>query len=428
LGIIGFQDASTPVVSGWAWDSGSPGARLCIEIRIDGEPLVQVIAQEYREDLKQAGIGDGRHGYRYPLSSAVDTRLHGVSVFVVDTDFQLPRVLDRIDHLTKFITRDKFGIEIGGFHNPIAPKRLGYNCISLDVQDLAALRQKADKYDAIPRESLANIEEVDLVGSAVSISELVAARFPLGSFDYIVSSHNLEHVPDPVRFLKGCEKVLKPGGTLSMAIPDFRTCFDYFRPHSTLADLLEAYFERRNRPTPFQLFESYSLNSQYVAGDRHLIQFSIDDDPADIRPTGDLHVLFPQLQGLMEQPDAVYRDVHCWAFTPASFEMLVRDLRFIEFIQLDLLELSAPPRSPEFYVHLANRGPSADQSTLPSPAEFYEQRRILLHRIKDEVAENSTVAFAQRERLKQQEHRISELESALQISQKRVSELGKTLK
>ncbi|MBF8273178.1 MAG: hypothetical protein HW380_2283 [Magnetococcales bacterium] len=39
------------------------------------------------------------------------------------------------------------------------------------------------------------------------------------TFDRVVSIYNLEHVPEPYRVLKEWTRVLKPGGTLSIAIP-----------------------------------------------------------------------------------------------------------------------------------------------------------------------------------------------------------------
>jgi SAM-dependent methyltransferase len=173
-------------------------------------------------------------------------------------------VTDRREEITRYITPEQVGIEIGPYFAPLAPKRLGYDCLVLDVCDATTLRRRASKDPNVLREKIRNIEEVDLIGSASDIAELVAARHRLGSFDYIVSSHNFEHLPDPIRFLKGCAEVLRPGGILSMALPDSRACFDYFRPPSTLADILEAYFTRRDRPSATQIFEQQALGARYV--------------------------------------------------------------------------------------------------------------------------------------------------------------------
>ena len=41
-----------------------------------------------------------------------------------------------------------------------------------------------------------------------------------GSFDVIHSNHVLEHVLDPVRFLKSCQQFLRPGGCLIIEVPN----------------------------------------------------------------------------------------------------------------------------------------------------------------------------------------------------------------
>src|SRR3954469_3901878 len=127
--------------------------------------------------------------------------------------------MDRRDAILKYATKQQRGIEIGPWFNPIAPKREGYQCLALDVFDSQTLRQRAAVDPNISHEAAEMIEEVDLVGSSTHVGELVRARGEAGSFDYIVSSHNFEHLPNPIRFLQGCADAVKPGGVLSMAIP-----------------------------------------------------------------------------------------------------------------------------------------------------------------------------------------------------------------
>jgi len=61
-------------VSGWARDDDQPDAPLSLLI-LDNDALVaRVLANHYRPDLEAAGIGTGRHGFRFefptPLSLA----------------------------------------------------------------------------------------------------------------------------------------------------------------------------------------------------------------------------------------------------------------------------------------------------------------------------------------------------------------------
>lgn len=154
--------------------------------------------------------------------------------------------------------------------------------LTLDVFPAADMRRHASTDSTIPPENIENIEEVDLLGPAHRIAELVAARGEAGQFDFIISSHNFEHLPDPVSFLQACSLVLRPGGVLSMVIPDKRCCFDYFRLVSTLSAVLQAFAEKRERPTAAQMFDLASMHCRLREDDVDLHSFSLDKNPADI--------------------------------------------------------------------------------------------------------------------------------------------------
>mgnify|MGYP004499791929 CR=1 FL=1 len=50
--------------SGWAWRVAS-SERVRLVLRHGSDEIAEFVADEYREDLKQADLGDGRHGYRF---------------------------------------------------------------------------------------------------------------------------------------------------------------------------------------------------------------------------------------------------------------------------------------------------------------------------------------------------------------------------
>jgi SAM-dependent methyltransferase len=437
LPIQGFLDiCKDDFICGWAWDSDRPETRLAVEIQVEGKLLAQVTAEHHREDLKISGIGDGRYAYEYRPTPPIDLSAGKVSVLVAGTQLSLPcseevrRIsqgagpTDRRDRLTRLISREQIGIEIGPYFNPATPKRLGYNCLVLDVLDASALRDMATADPYVPDEAVVNIEEVDIIGAATSIATLIAEKHPLQTFDYIISSHNFEHLPNPILFLQGCEQVLRRGGVISMAIPDRRTCFDFFRPHTVLADFLEAYFRRRDRPTAAQLFTQSSLRSWYVRDNQQLTGCSLHDDPANFWPMEILEDAFAGWKQMEAQPDEVYRDTHCWTFTPASFELLLSDLRFLGLITLEIAEVTEIIGN-EFFVTL--KKPIPNDSELISKAVFYERRRRLLHRINDEASENSTRSFARRAKSQQHLERIAKLEAELAHSLSEIEELRTAL-
>ena len=73
------------------------------------------------------------------------------------------------------------------------------------------------------------VEEVDYISDGRPMTEVIGARH---RFDWIVASHVIEHVPDLLAFLIDCEALLKPGGSLVLALPDKRCFFDALRPVS----------------------------------------------------------------------------------------------------------------------------------------------------------------------------------------------------
>lgn len=50
-------------------------------------------------------------------------------------------------------------------------------------------------------------------------SDMTRLAFADGSFDLVVHSDTLEHVPDPVLGLSECRRVLKPGGACAFTVP-----------------------------------------------------------------------------------------------------------------------------------------------------------------------------------------------------------------
>jgi hypothetical protein len=68
----GYLDGPSGLeLGGWVWDPARPGVRLRVEIVIDGVLLRRCTAFNYRPDLHDAGIGDGRHAWSVELPPSV---------------------------------------------------------------------------------------------------------------------------------------------------------------------------------------------------------------------------------------------------------------------------------------------------------------------------------------------------------------------
>lgn len=58
-------------VSGWCWFPDRPDEHVELTVLIDGAPAGNVVADTFRPDLQQAGIGDGRHGFSFAIPYSV---------------------------------------------------------------------------------------------------------------------------------------------------------------------------------------------------------------------------------------------------------------------------------------------------------------------------------------------------------------------
>jgi SAM-dependent methyltransferase len=209
-------------------------------------------------------------------------------------------------------------LEIGPSYNPILPKSLGYNTVTVDHTDASELRRKYSSHQGV---DVSKIEEVDYVWRGEPLATLIGA----GRFDLVVASHVIEHTPDMLGFLKECEKLLKPHGKLLLAVPDRRRCFDLFRPASTTGAVLQAHLEKRTRHsagTAFDFIASFAVLDTTM-GDRPPAAFSLPHSANEAKN------LFDRASRAEE-----YIDIHAWVFTPSSFRLILSDLNTIDALTL----------------------------------------------------------------------------------------------
>lgn len=281
----------------------------------------------------------------------------------------------RLRLLTKYASKAARGIEIAPYFNPAVPKADGYNVVIIDIFSTETLREKALADGNILDARVGEIEPVDIVGDGSSVADLVRSNGYDPNFDYILSSHNFEHLPNPIKFLKGCAEVLKEGGVLSMAIPDYRACFDHYRFPTRLSDWLRAYRNDLSAPDADMVFDHIAVQSRY-------------EENGVLRGTcalskADPHKFVPNqnLDGAMQayaerlDPDADYRDAHCTATFAAAFELMVRDLIHLGELEFEVIEV-LETGGMEFFAHLRKTAnPVRDQ------VAFYQRRAELLTQI-----------------------------------------------
>ena len=87
----GYHDVGNcSVIAGWAWDANQPTTPVSVDIYVDGALVSTTQAATFRQDLLNAGIGDGNHGFSIATpGAAINGQAHTVTVKYAGTQTNL---------------------------------------------------------------------------------------------------------------------------------------------------------------------------------------------------------------------------------------------------------------------------------------------------------------------------------------------------
>lgn len=197
-----------------------------------------------------------------------------------------------------------------------------------------------------------------------------------GCFDACIASHVIEHVPDPITFFKSLDCLLTADGVVSLAVPDKRYCFDFFRPLTLAPAWIEA-FERRSvrhsRRNLFEYFAYQANNGKRFVWDQY--------DPVNLRLAGELVWAKTNVDAAGASESDPYVDCHAWCFTPSSFKLLIFELNYIGLIEFRVERLFKTAGC-EFIVLLRK-----DREKKAPPIEA--ERLDLLHAVHRDLADQT---------------------------------------
>jgi hypothetical protein len=88
-----FDGADGENISGWAWDANQPNSPIDVEL-YEGDGVLTLLATvpaaEFRQDLLDAKIGDGRHAFSFPTPARLkDGKAHTIRVVTSEAKVQL---------------------------------------------------------------------------------------------------------------------------------------------------------------------------------------------------------------------------------------------------------------------------------------------------------------------------------------------------
>lgn len=242
-----------------------------------------------------------------------------------------PNYMSRRDFILS-IPRD-MTLEIGPFTNP---SLIGNHVKYFDVLDYPELIKRAKEH-SYPVTHNINIDYVSSSGDLTVIRE---------KFNFVFSSHCIEHQIDLIKHLNDVSKILVSDGLYYLIIPDKRYCFDHYLPESSLADVLGAYFLQNNgfhHPSNIIKHRAMVTHNDPVkhwAGEHGDININIKTK------------LTNALCEIKENNN--YIDVHAWQFTPESFKQIIDTLLSLSIINLKIKHIwNTPFNSNEFCVVLS---------------------------------------------------------------------------
>ena len=245
-----------------------------------------------------------------------------------------------------------FGLEIGALHDPFD---LDARVLRLDRMDREGLRRW---YGDDPR--AARIRRVDVV----------AARPPYdffcdGVFDFVVSSHVLEHMPNPGLAVEEWLRIARPGGVVFAVIPNREKTFD--RPRATTPpEVMLAAWEAREPDAPLAQYRDYCLNRELEAGEARRTE-------EEIRA---LH--------------AIQESIHVYTWTPDSARAFFAALAPRLGARLELLEASG------IDIHIALRK-EGEPEAKPDDGAFFGRLRRRADRLRRRVRRRLRMALGREE-------------------------------
>ncbi|WP_193188748.1 methyltransferase domain-containing protein [Nisaea sediminum] len=272
-----------------------------------------------------------------------------------------PAVQSRKEKVLRCLdVRNQTGVEIGPLDRPIVSRSEG-NVLYMDHLDTENLKRKYAEHAVQGLVSVEKLVDVDLVADGRKFAEILGDRGPV---DYVIASHVIEHIPDPVGWLCDLAEGLTDGGLVSLVVPDRLFTFDHYRRPSNAGDLIDAFLQHREMATPGQIFD-YVANVAVV-------------DPMTVWK-GELLQRVPSPGHTPEQAlnlarlrlsDNVAPDVHCSVFSANDFADVFRQI-----IALDLLPYEIAALEPtafgeiEFFVTLRKSSASAKERAATVPLD-----------------------------------------------------------
>ncbi|SEO37511.1 Methyltransferase domain-containing protein [Mucilaginibacter sp. OK283] len=139
-----------------------------------------------------------------------------------------------------YLYREKRGLEIGG-PSPIFGAKGYIPVYPLAKQVDGVNFSNNTVWENTIKEGPTYSTGANLVGHQYILDGIDLNPIASSSYDFILSSHSLEHIANPIKALKEWLRVLKTGGALTLILPNPKYTFDHKRPITKLQHLIDDY-------------------------------------------------------------------------------------------------------------------------------------------------------------------------------------------
>ncbi len=232
------------------------------------------------------------------------------------------------------------GIEIGPLVNPIVTRDLS----NVKYVDRASTEELREWYSRDPKINVDDIMTIDYIWGDQSLAQ---ATDGTEQFDYCVASHVIEHIPDLITWLGEISSILKVGGVACFAVPDKRFTFDYLRPVTNTADVLDNYFQKLRKPSFRHIYDHFSNFTELDIVEA----WSDDFDGSKVKPSNPPQHAYNACLDALEHDK--YIDSHCSVFTQESFFELLNSISELGLLDFKIRKnFSVERHMFEFFVQL----------------------------------------------------------------------------
>ena len=232
------------------------------------------------------------------------------------------------------------GIEIGPLVNPMVRKHES----NVHYVDRATTEELKQWYSKDPSLNVDEIMDISYVWGEQSLAQATGGE---EQFDYCIASHVIEHIPDLITWLNEISSVLKLGGVACFAVPDRHYTFDYLRPETTLADLIDAHIRKLRKPSTRHIYDHFANFAEVDV----MAAWSKDFDPSRLQRINTKPRIYDVCKDALENDK--YVDSHCSVFTHDSFFELLQGISELGLLDFKVKKVFPTKRGMfEFFVQL----------------------------------------------------------------------------